>query len=154
MGAKWSRFQRLLKMEFITAFKNTKRSTWSTDQETLTKQASREECDINNILSKYRRTGVVTHLAVRPGGYTHYNDSMDFKQALDLVIDAENDFASLPSDLRRRFNNDPYELLQFIDNNENYDEAVQLGLIPGAKEAPAPAKGDVQSPPTEPDVAQ
>jgi hypothetical protein len=38
---------------------------------------------------------------------------------------------SLPADLRVRFNHDPVELLNFLDNPQNKTEAIQLGLVNG-----------------------
>ena len=36
---------------------------------------------------------------------------------------------ALPSDVRSRFGNNPAELLDFLNDNSNYDEAIRLGLI-------------------------
>jgi hypothetical protein len=35
----------------------------------------------------------------------------------------------LPAELRARFENDPAKLIEFIDNSENLDEAINLGLV-------------------------
>jgi hypothetical protein len=36
---------------------------------------------------------------------------------------------ALPADLRARFSNNPEELINFLDNPENKDEAIRLGLL-------------------------
>ena len=52
----------------------------------------------------------------------------------------------LPAQMRSRFNNDPAELLKFIKDPANLDEAVKLGILV-KKEAP---KGDPVPPPAPP----
>ena len=54
---------------------------------------------------------------------------MDYADAQQLVIDANNAFANLPSRLRDRFANDPAKLLDFLSRKENLDEAISLGLV-------------------------
>jgi len=38
---------------------------------------------------------------------------------------------ALPAQLRVRFDHDPVKLLEFLENDQNRDEAIQLGLIDG-----------------------
>ena len=93
----------------------------------LTQQEFTEECDVNNIVKKYQQTGVL------PRGYHGeprygYAPALDFREALELVMSTEEHFMSLPSEVRQRFENDPGELLAFLDDPENLEEARQLGL--------------------------
>ena len=39
-------------------------------------------------------------------------------------------FDNLPSDVRNRFNNNPAQLLDFVADPENKEEAIELGLLP------------------------
>jgi phage internal scaffolding protein len=48
---------------------------------------------------------------------------------LNQVIAAEDEFMRLPADLRARFENDPAQLIEFLENLENKDEAIKLGLV-------------------------
>ena len=36
---------------------------------------------------------------------------------------------TLPADLRKRFSNDPGQLLSFLENEDNRAEAIKLGLV-------------------------
>lgn len=100
----------------------------------LTQQEFSAECDVNNIVKKYHRTGVLPqgfHGEPRYG----YAPAVDFREALEIVMATEEHFMSLPSEIRQRFENDPVELLAFLDDPENLEEARQLGLAKGAEES-------------------
>ena len=64
-----------------------------------------------------------------PGYYGDLTDIPDMQEALARVHEAEDRFMELPAKIRARFNNRPFELHMFINNPENYDEAVTLGLL-------------------------
>lgn len=92
------------------------------------KQAFKDECDINNIMSKYYKTGLISHVAQYPGGYDELPESIEYQEALNMIIAAEDAFASLPSSIRTQFENDPAEFLAFVDDPNNQDELVKMGL--------------------------
>jgi phage internal scaffolding protein len=95
---------------------------------TLTQQHFKDECDINNILRQFNVTGLLPENALSPryGDFTGIND---YHTALNQVIAAEDEFMRLPADLRARFENDPAQLIQFLENSDNKDEAIKLGLV-------------------------
>lgn len=99
------------------------------DEPSLTKQCFKDECDVNNILKSYVRTGEISHLARRPGGYGDVSAHIDYHEAMGVVMQAEEDFAALPAKVRARCQNDPYIFLEFINDPKNLDEMVQLGLV-------------------------
>lgn len=114
-----------------------------------TKQAFKEECDINNIVAKFMRTGVIDHVSrsqVRYGDYTYVTEN-HYQESLNTVLSAQNAFAQLPAKIRDRFSNDPTEFLKFVADSKNKKEAQELGLIaPDPAPAPAPAP-EPQTPP-------
>jgi phage internal scaffolding protein len=79
-------------------------------------------------MAKFAVTGLIpeTPLSPRYGDFTGIGD---YHTALNQVIAAEDEFMSLPAQLRARFENDPAQLINFLDNPENYNEAVSLGLV-------------------------
>lgn len=91
------------------------------------KQSFRGECDINNIMAKYQRTGVVSWLNSREPSSIDLT-GYDFREAMDVVAHAKATFADLPSSVRKRFGNDPSEFLLFMDDSANAAEAIKLGL--------------------------
>lgn len=94
----------------------------------LARQASKDEVDINQVLAKYANGGVL-NVNVKEPIYADVSQLPDYRTALETVRDAESAFAELPSYVRDRFSNDPGELLAFLSNVDNRDEALELGLI-------------------------
>jgi len=117
------------------------RSRLSFKTETRTKQSFKAECDINNIMAKYAKTGILEHARNVQGAYGDFSDVPDFQEARNRLIAAEQAFMALPAKIRKEFDNEPANLVAFIDNDDNYDEAVKLGLIP-PKPKPEPKSAD------------
>lgn len=91
------------------------------------KQSFKQECDINFIIEKFQTTGAITHFNTRQPQYG-YAEAVEFREALDIVKKGQDLFASLPSSLRSRFENDPAQFLEFVQDPANGDEMVALGL--------------------------
>lgn len=96
-----------------------------------TKQSMKAECDINNIMRKYQRTGAIAHVRQFGGQYGDVSP-VDFHEAMNTVLEAEKMFLALPATLRRRFDNDPAEFLRFVQDPATVEEQIELGL----REAP------------------
>lgn len=45
------------------------------------------------------------------------------------VMKAKDAFMTLPSEVRRRFQNDPAELLEFIEKPENKEQCIKWGIF-------------------------
>lgn len=101
-----------------------------------TKQAHKNECDINNIMAKYLKTGILEHAENYSGQYG-FATQTDFKESLQLIAEAQNMFDALPAKARKKFNNDPGEFLEFVQNPANESELYDLGLstVPIIEEA-------------------
>jgi len=94
----------------------------------FTEQSHMKECDVNLILKRFDKTGLITHvqkMEARFGDVT----GMEFKEMQDRVAEAKSVFAELPSKVRARFDNNVEKLLEFMEHPENRDEAIKLGLI-------------------------
>lgn len=97
---------------------------------TLTQQQFKDEADINNIMRKYGNDPVAFNALTRKGGvYADFSKITDYHGMLQEVAEAQDAFASLPAQLRSRFENDPGKLLGFLQDPKNYDEGVELGLL-------------------------
>lgn len=102
----------------------------------LTKQSFKDECDVNFIMDKWKRTGIIPAESVgkmRPS-YGDFTNPNDYMEACNRVLDANEAFASLPAFLRDRFANEPANLIAFLADSNNQDEAIKLGLA----QAPIP----------------
>ncbi len=94
--------------------------------ESRTRQSMREECDINSIMARFRKTGAVTHFARHEARYD-FADGITFHNAMNVVTEAQTMFANLPAHLRERFV-DPGAFLDFVQDEANAEEMVELGL--------------------------
>lgn len=114
--------------KFVSAYSTKNKPKSLEYPPTLTKQSMKDECNINKIVDKYQRIGVVEHVNENQHFFADVTD-VDFQASLNLVQSAQEAFDGLPSELRKRFANDPALLLEFLGDPSNHDEAVKLGLI-------------------------
>lgn len=115
----------------------TKRLPVDLGGETRTKQSFKAECDINHILRKFQTTGALTHFNQHSAQYGD-TTGIEFQNAMETVAQANTMFAELPSSLRNRFR-DPATFLDFVADEKNHAEMVELGL----RESP-PAKPEAK----------
>lgn len=127
-----------------------------------TKQEFAQECDINNIMSRYLKTGIIDH--VRDSNPQFLDATpIEFQEAMQLVAQAETLFEELPSSIRNRFENDATKLLEFVHDPANIAESVAMGFLDpsklptpneaqtaplGASQTAAGASGPTATPPT------
>lgn len=99
----------------------------------LTKQEFKAECDINNILRRYKKTMKMDFLSqyqgYLDGRFGDVSFATDYQSSLAMIDEARGVFEAMPATLRARFNNDPMQLVIFLGNTANRQEAEQLGLI-------------------------
>lgn len=109
------------------------------DLPSKTRQEFKAECDINNILAGYNKTGLVTHVNKYQGQYADVTGNIDYQLALNAVIAGTDAFDSLPSNIRKRFENDPKLFLDFVSDPDNRNEMIRLGLCKPGLEVQVPA---------------
>ncbi len=90
-----------------------------------TKQAFKDQADVNKILKKAQRTGTLSHLQRFEGQYGDFSN-FDFMEAQQQLAKANSIFEQLPSELRREFNNTPQEFFAFATNPENAGKLSKL----------------------------
>lgn len=95
---------------------------------TLTQQHPKDECDINNILRQFNITGQLPNQPLQPR-YGDFSGIGDYHSALNQIIATQDEFMALPANIRSRFQNDPAELIEFLENKDNLEEAISLGLV-------------------------
>lgn len=91
------------------------------------KQADKDACDINNIIRQFSQTGEFRHLNLSSPVFGD-TTGLDFHQMMDLVADAQESFAQLPAELRKRFANDARLFVDFCQDPQNKAELERLGL--------------------------
>lgn len=115
-----------------------------------TKQSFADECDVNNIMARFQKTGLLDFVNRHEGQYGDVT-ALDFTRAMDQVAGARTMFSELPAKLRDRFQNDPAQFLMFVQNSDNRAEARELGLL---KPEPSNLPPVVPAPPEPAKAAQ
>ena len=117
------------------------------DAPAMTKQAPKDECDINRIMAKYEKDGLLDHLNTHQGDYGDFVDFNDYHSSLNAIHAAQNAFMSIPPAIRAKFNNDAAQFLEFTQDPKNLDQMVDLGL------ARRPVKASPDAEPPKPGVS-
>lgn len=113
--------------------------------ETMTQQQYKDDCDVNLIMERFMKTGEITHLAKQELIEGDFSSLPSYREALDTVNRARDMFGELPAKVRLQFENDPQKLLEFMKDDNNYDEALKLGLIQKKPEPIDPQKGVIDA---------
>lgn len=117
--------------KIITKRKNgTIRVTTHNEDPTLTDPQWADQADIDNIMDRFQKTGAVPNYgSQRKGIYADVSEIPDLLGAAIIVRESQNNFNSLPSKIRERFNNDPQEMINFLKDPKNTQEAIDLGIL-------------------------
>jgi len=118
-------------------------------EERRTKSEFHDECDINKIMARYRRTGVLPEYAHQAAAqYGDFSQIPSFAEMQHKIIAANELFGALPAIVRKQFDNDPGQFLEASQTAEGRSLLVKLGL--GAPnpldDSPAPSKASQKAP--------
>lgn len=118
-------------MDFRTAHSPQVRVHPDPGETSMTKQSFKESCDINNILARYQKTGVVDHVAKHGANYGFISGAT-FTENMMQITNAQNMFNDLPAAAREYFNHDPAKFLEAVENlddSSDLTKLVELGLV-------------------------
>lgn len=94
-----------------------------------TVQAEKDNCDINVIIARFQKTGILPDIKGRVASvFGDISNVPDFHEAQTIVAKAGQLFMELPADVRSRFSNDPGQFLSFVGDPKNADALVEMGL--------------------------
>ncbi|QXP44292.1 MAG: internal scaffolding protein [Arizlama microvirus] len=98
----------------------------------MTQQHFAGDTDINAIVAKFVKTGSLDPSLVnqRAAVFADVSGIVDYRTTLDRIRAVNEQFELLPVEIRARFENDASNLLEFVANPANAEEAVKLGLLP------------------------
>lgn len=104
-------------------------------EESVVQQQFAAEADINEIVRRFGLTGELPNGINMPvsGDFTEVTD---FQTAMNMIRQAQESFLLLPADIRERFSNDPARVIAFLDDPNNRDEAIKLGIVAKPIERP------------------
>lgn len=126
-------------MKIQNAYSQVDRSTdFKTVGKTKTVQYHKDECDINVIVDRHLTQGGVITEAEYVDEVVVLPDNMDYHEALNFVMDADEAFMQLPADIRTAHDNDAGKLLKHVYSDDYTSGRVDV--YGNSKEAPAPVQ--------------
>lgn len=135
--------KKISEQKFYTRYNPPPQVSVKFSKPSLTQQQFRQECDINNIIASVDSSGVINNPlwngTRRPlyGDFSGIQD-MDYLQAQNTFLEASARFMELPAKVRQQFNNNPAELLSYLQGNPPVEELAKLGFadVPAKVESP------------------
>lgn len=117
-----------------------------------TKQSERDGTDINKIVARYRKTGILPATRRVQPVFADVTGISDFHTMLNRVEAGKAAFQSLPAVVRKKFGNDVESMVAWLQDSKNMDEAIEMGLVekpqgyvsPKDKAPAAPASGPAE----------
>ena len=92
----------------------------------ITEQHHSESCDVNTILATYMKTGTLP--PIDPNAQYGDLSEFDYQTMQNQIANANSLFEQLPDNVKHKFGNEPYRFLNFVQDEKNYDELVEMGL--------------------------
>lgn len=114
------------------------------EDEILTEQSHKVDADINMIINRHTKSGT----PIRPEVPLQFGEArpFDLQEAYHILDDSREAFMGLSAKVRKRFNNDVMQFIQFFQNPANRDEAVELGFIDPPPPPPPPPSTEADPP--------
>src|SRR6478609_38055 len=86
-------------------------------KEGMTHQSFKKDCDIQNIMKQYKRTGFVNHITSAKEIMGDFTEALDYHSSLNVVLNAQEAFDNLPAKVRSYYSNDPGNFLDDMSIN-------------------------------------
>lgn len=115
------------KLNFHTRFNPPKDPGIDTGSESKVRQSEKDNCDVNIIMERFTRSGQLPRMNHREGVFMNCSGA-DYQRSLEIIRQANDDFAQLPSKARKYFDHDPEKFIEFMHQPNNAEKAVELGL--------------------------
>ncbi len=109
------------------SFERTRLQT-AVGSDSKTKQSFKDDCDINVMIKRHRKTGIWENVAPRAPTYGDFSHAQDLHAAMDRVMTADAEFMALPSEVRNLCDNDPERLLRALASPEETAALFDAGL--------------------------
>jgi len=118
------------------------------DEEIRVEQSHKDEVNINNIVKRHGMDLIAKTAALQQFTYDD-NPNNDFQETMNMILKAQDSFSSVPSEIRRQFDNNPAKFMDFIHNGDNQQQLIDWGLAK-APEKTQPIEVVVTNPETPP----
>lgn len=111
-------------------------------------QSFKESSDINNIIQKAQRTGVLSHVNKNAQFYEDLTD-FDYEGSKNKIAEANSAFYDLDADIRAEFNNNPGQFLKVVGPMKKH-EIIQKFPEWAEPERQLPVPGQLTTQPAPP----
>lgn len=115
-------------LKFKTGYGDRKRTGFETTGDSLTQQSHAQAADVRNIIKQYDRTGLIANVNKGIAQYGDYSEINEYSEALNMVRNANESFATLPSHIREQFNNNAGLFFEFATDPKNSEKMMEMGL--------------------------
>ncbi len=92
------------------------------------KQSMKDECDVNLIVERFAKTGLISHLAEGVPQFVDVSELSDYRTVIEQVRKVDEYFAGLPAKVRSVFENDPSRFMDFLESGASAEDLKKLGL--------------------------
>lgn len=100
------------------------------EEESMTIESEAAGTTIDSYLKRYQATGLLGDpVRYSAGQFGDFADLQTFQESMNTVARVTETFASLPAELRAKFDNNPSIYVEFISDPKNAKEAIDLGLL-------------------------
>lgn len=129
---------------FVQFYSDRSPVTFRCVSKSKTEQSHRDSCDINRLVDRYKKTGIISDPSVfREQFYGDFHDVPDMVELSTARARLAQYFEGLPSATRAAFENSPDKLIAAFDDPSKKDLLLQHGFL---KKAPAPSVGTPERP--------
>jgi len=119
-------------------------------EEIRVEQSHKDEVNINNIVKRAGGMELIAKVNALKDWKFDDVTSNDFQENMNAIIKARDTFADVPSEIRKKFDNDPAKFMDFVRNPENIQAMIDLGLSKAPEEVPIAQVEVVNLPETPP----
>lgn len=121
--------------KFYTSYNRPPRVASGAGGASMTQQQFAQECDINYIVKRAQRTGVIPVVSTQEMIFGTLDEDT-FKQRMDKMAEIKSYFDGLPAEIRLHYQNSVNEFIAAMNTEEGIEEGRKLGII-----APASSGG-------------
>lgn len=118
-----------MKRPELLRYEKTEDMKLHTGSESKVQQHFKDEVDINKMIKKYKKTGLMRGISPDKMRFGDFSNVPDYMTLRNKVINIEQLFMKYPSEVRARFDNDASKFVEFMQNSDNFAEAVKLGIV-------------------------
>jgi phage internal scaffolding protein len=126
-----------MEIQYKTAYGEKLKIATINTQPSMTKQNLKDDADVNKIIKRYNKTGVLPNMNKLEAIYGEIT-SQDLQDALNKVDASYEAFSEVPSQIRGQFENDAGKFIDYATNPANIDQMRQWGLAPTPEAPPEP----------------